>query len=91
MSAPVGFTPTGEPIIVKPQSNWSKILIWFLIILLIVLVIFWILRPAFLLKTDANGYQLGFDWGRLILVSVLVTLLIVFLIWLFNRNKGAAY
>lgn len=54
--------------------------IWFLIIFFIVAVILWLLKPTWVLRPVAGGFEV--DVGKVVLYSALIALIIIIIIWL---------
>lgn len=63
----------------KPQ--WGGIT-WFIIFALIVGLLFFLFRPDLVLSTNTTTGQKYLDWGKLILWSIVIALVLVLIVWL---------
>lgn len=72
---------------VPASSAWGG-LTWFIIIALVVGLLFFLFRPSVVLSTNTATGDLYLDWGKLILWSLVIALIVVFIIWLARGATG---
>ena len=64
------------------KSSWVTLVIWFVIIAVIIWFILFSLRPNFILKKDESGEPTDeIDGGKVLLWSVVISLIVVVIIW----------
>lgn len=63
-------------------------LVWFIIFALLIGVIFFFMKPAFVQSVDPATGELRLDWGKLILWTVVIALIILVLMWLTRGIHG---
>jgi hypothetical protein len=64
-------------------SAIGGLLLWFFIIAVITWFILYMLKPEAIQKRNAAGVATGeVDWGRLLIASIIIALIIVLFIWL---------
>lgn len=67
----------------KANNNFLNLLLWFLIIAVIVYIILYLLKPAFVQSRDANGVQTGnVDVSKALITSIVVALVIILILYL---------
>ena len=79
-------TPNGDIIAVR-KPHWNG-LTWFIVIALVVALIFFLFRPDMVLSTNQQNGEKYLDWGKLILWSLAIALVIVLILWLIQRSSG---
>ena len=68
------------------ENNWGVYLVWFIVATLIIWIILYLLRPAFLQTRNPDGSYTGqVDTGKALGAAVVFGLLIVLLVWLARR------
>jgi hypothetical protein len=72
---------------VTSGSAWGG-LTWFIIIALVVGLLFFLFRPSVVLSTNTATGDLYLDWGKLILWSLVIALIVVLIIWLARGTTG---
>lgn len=68
------------------SPTWSRFLINFTLITLSYILILWIIRPASILVVDRQGYLNVINWGRLILISIILAMITVGIVWYINSE-----
>jgi len=63
--------------------------LWLVVVFIIVLVILWLLSPNFVMSEDECSRCLVLDWGKLVIWSIVISLFIVLLFWLFYACNGS--
>lgn len=79
-------TPTSTTVVVEPVRFNG--LIWFVIFAILVGVILFFLKPGFVLSTDAATGETRLDWGKLVLWTVIIALVILIILWLTRGIHG---
>lgn len=79
-----------NPVIVVPEKKGFKMggLFWFIIIALIIGLLLFLFRPDLVLSTNTTTGAKYLDWGKLILWSIIFSLIIVFILWLARDSHG---
>ena len=73
-------------------NNWWFYLFWFLVIGVIVWFLLFALKPDFVQKEDDDYNHTGeCDQGRVLLWAVIISLIAVFLIWIFQWGMSSQY
>lgn len=68
------------------ENSWGVYLVWFIVATLIIWIILYLLRPAFLQTRNPDGSYTGqVDTGKALGAAVVFGLLIVLLVWLARR------
>lgn len=68
------------------EQTWGLYLVWFIITALIVWVILYLLRPAFLSSRNPDGSYTGIpDTGKTLGAAVVIALIVVLIVWLVRR------
>lgn len=68
------------------DQNWGLYLVWFIVATLIIWIILYLLRPAFLQTRNPDGSYTGnVDNGKAFGAAVVLALIIVLIIWLVRR------
>ena len=75
---------------VVTKSAWGG-LTWFIIIALVVGLLFFLFRPSVVLSTNTSTGDLYLDWGKLILWSLVIALIVVLIIWLASGGAGMGF
>jgi len=71
-------------------NNWWFYLFWFLVIGVIVWFLLFALKPDFVQKEDHDNNKTGeVDQGKVLLWAVVISLIAVFLMWLFQWGLNA--
>jgi predicted secreted protein len=94
---PVSCSPCRGPICHFKPINWCLAIIWFIVIALIVWFVLYLIRPEFILRRRLReeeeevavaGRRRGrfddFDWGRMILATLVITALLMVFIYLWT-------
>lgn len=79
----VVITEPSRTVVYDNKAAWGG-LTWFIIIALVVGLLFFLFRPTMVLSTNPSTGELYLDWGKLILYSLIIALVVVLLIWLFK-------
>ena len=61
---------------------------WFIVIAIIIGILFFLFRPTFVLSVDPNTGQYVLDFGKLIIWSLVIALIIVVILWLLRGAFG---
>jgi len=74
------------------QKDWWFFLFWFLIIGIIVWFLLFALKPDFVQEEDEHENPTGeVDQGKVLLWAVIISLIAVFLAWIFQWGMNAQY
>jgi len=86
-AATINGAPTGRvtelDVVRQPARNP---ILWFVVIALIIGVLFWIFRPTMVLSTNQTTGQTQLDWGKLVLWSLGIALVLAFFYYLGTRS-----
>lgn len=87
MSTVTPVQPASPVMIINPKSGSFNFFLWFIFIFVGLIILSWIFAPAFLLKKDALGVGLShqLDWGKTILIDLVVALIVVAIIYAFSK------
>jgi heme/copper-type cytochrome/quinol oxidase subunit 2 len=73
-------------------SHWGQLLLWWLIIAVIVWIILYAVNPTWVQITDSEGDATGErDFGKLLVLSVIISVIIVLLLFLLWSTWSSAY
>ena len=73
-------------------NNWWFYLFWFLVIGIIVWFLLFALNPDFVQKEDDDGNATGeVDQGKVLLWAVIISLIAIFLVWVFHWGFNYRY
>ena len=73
-------------------NGWWFYLFWFLVIGIIVWFLLFALKPDFVLKDDDDHHSTGeVDQGKVLLWAVIISLIAIFLVWLFHWGSNAGH
>ncbi len=71
-------------------NNWWFYLFWFLVIGIIVWFLLFALKPDFVQKEDDDSNVTGeVDQGKVLLWAVIISLIAIFLVWIFQWGLGS--
>jgi hypothetical protein len=80
--------PNNGVLLVEPARYRMNGFAWFVIILLVVGLLLFLFRPIWVLSVNPQTSDLQVDWGKLILWSLLITVVVLAAMWLLRGFHG---